>query len=70
MWIRFYDRIMITDTFSQFISVLLKIMRDSRPLFIILFLLYATMTSLFLVLVENDANYFSKKQDIVTEVFG
>ena len=70
MWIRFYDRIMITDTFSAFFAVLLKIIQESRPLFIILFLLYATMTSLFLVLVENDANYFSKKQDIVTEVFG
>jgi hypothetical protein len=61
MWIRFYDRIMITDTFSAFFAVLKKIMVDSLPLFAILFLVYATMTSLFLVLVD-DANYLAKKQ--------
>jgi hypothetical protein len=61
MWIRFYDRIMITDTFSAFFAVLKKIMVDSLPLFAILFLIYATMTSLFLVLVD-DANYLAKKQ--------
>ena len=61
MWIRFYDRIMITDTFSAFFAVLKKIIVDSLPLFAILFLIYATMTSLFLVLVD-DANYLAKKQ--------
>ena len=64
MWYRFYDKMMIMDYFSAFFAVLLKIIQESRPLFIILFILYATMTSLFLVLVENNANYF------VTEVFG
>jgi hypothetical protein len=69
MWIRFLDKMMITDYFSAFFAVLRKILIKSVPLFTILWIVYAMMTSLFLVL-GHDANYLSNKQDIVNEVFG
>jgi len=51
---------MITDYFSAFFAVLRKILIKSVPLFTILWIVYAIMTSLFLVL-GHDANYLSNK---------